>query len=89
MLVFMFHIAFGILLIALVAGVALIFKAKKYDSKLGKVLGVLIVLFALGHLACTSYFGMSYWKKGYFEMPMAAKMQHKMDSKGNVLIVNP
>jgi hypothetical protein len=70
--------AFGILLIALVAGMALFFKAKKYDSAFGKFLGILIILFAVLHLVCTSYYGMSYWKKGYFEMPMAAKMQQKI-----------
>lgn len=83
MMIFSFHMAFGILLIALAAGLALFFKAQKHESGFGKVLAILIVLFAIVHLGCTSYYGYSFWKKGYYDMPMMSMKPQQPMMMGN------
>ncbi len=60
MMMFAFHIAVGIMLIALVAGMLLYIKAKKNGSSFGKFIGILVVVLALFHLACTAYYGISH-----------------------------
>lgn len=85
MMVFSFHMAFGVLLIAFVAGIALFFKAKKYDSAFGKFLGGLVALLAFAHLACTSYYGISFWKKGFYDMQMLTNMHQQ---RGPVMMNN-
>ncbi|HLF66671.1 MAG TPA: hypothetical protein VI522_03565 [Gammaproteobacteria bacterium] len=87
-MVFSFHIAFGVLLIALVSGMFLYYKAKKNDSGVGKFLGIVIALFALAHLVCTGYYGISYWKQGMYQMPMPMMMHQMMDNKGGMKMGN-
>ncbi len=75
MMMFQFHIALALGLIALSSGVALFVWSDKHSgSGLAKILGFLIVIMSIFSTACTVYCGVTYWKQGDFS-------QHHMNMK--------
>lgn len=65
---FLFHIAFSLGLIALAAGVLLFDSLKQHaGSAIGKILALLIIIFALISTVCTAYCGVDLWRQGYFK----------------------
>jgi hypothetical protein len=67
MMMFQFHIALALGLIALASGVALFGCSEKHScSGFAKILGFFIVIMALFSTACTVYCGVTYWNKGAF-----------------------
>lgn len=66
-MMFQFHIALALGLIALSSGVALFVWSDNHSgSGLAKILGFLIIIMALFSTACTVYCGVTYWNKGAF-----------------------
>lgn len=81
---FMFHVAFSLGLIALTAGTALFIWSKHVDaagSGLAKVIGTLVIIFAIGSTLCTIYYGVKYWQQGDFQSPVGM-MHGIMDGNG-------
>lgn len=74
---FLLHAAFGLLLIALASGVFLYIWSAKNDSGLGRVFGLIVILLAVIDMLCAAYYGVKYWKEGYFQSPMA---MHEMQT---------
>lgn len=73
---FVMHIAEMLGLIAMALGLMVVMCACQHSGKgVVKFIGWLIVLFAIGSVACTSYCMYQYWRSGYFEMPHAQMMQ--------------
>ena len=67
MMMFQFHIALALGLIALSSGVALFaWSDKQCGSGLAKTLGFLIIIMSIVSTACTVYCGVTYWKQGEF-----------------------
>jgi hypothetical protein len=86
MLMFTFHIAQALSLMALGLGVWFIVSAARNDGKCSgalKFFGYIIAIIAIMNIACNSYTSYHYWKEGLYNMPMMTKM---MDNK--VLIQN-
>ena len=84
---FLFHAAYSLGLIALTAGTALyIWSARNSGAGVGlaKLIGVIVIIFAIGSTLCAAYFGIQYWTQGYFQSPMGMMQNHPvMDSKNN------
>jgi len=84
MLMFSFHIAFGVGLIGLASGAAILIWAKAHEN-LGtdsaKLIGYLVVLFSALNIACTSYCAFKYWQQGYFDKACPMMSGQMMDSK--------
>lgn len=72
-MMFIFHMAFSIALIALASGVFLYLWSDENDSGLGKVFGVLITIMALLNVACNLYYGIK---------PMHPPMQNHPQMNG-------
>lgn len=65
MMMFQFHIAVALGLIALASGVALcVWPDRQSCSGLAKFLGFIIVVMSILSTACTVYCGITYWKQG-------------------------
>ena len=80
---FMFHAALALGLIALTAGTALLAWSKRADtagSGFAKIIGILVIIFAIGSTLCTIYYGVKYWQQGDFQNPMG--MHSMVDGKG-------
>lgn len=75
---FLFHAAFSLGLIALALGTFLYAWAsreKGCGTCFAKFIGIVVILVSLGNMVCTAYYGIKYWREGYFENPM---QMHKM-----------
>jgi hypothetical protein len=83
MLMFAFHLAFLLGLIAFALGAMLLAKAKQVGTGmvLSKILAYLIMLFALLNIICTSYYGHKFWSAGYFDKPCPMMMKDNMMQK--------
>lgn len=82
MMMFQFHIALALGLIALSSGLALFACSDKHAcSGFSKILGSLIVIMAILSTACTVYCGVTCWKQGAFECgPNMKAEMHAQDA---------
>jgi len=81
-MMFMFHAAFSLSLIALTAGVALYVSSVRAEGPgtgFAKLIGLLVVVLALASTICTGYCGLKLARTGYFSDVM--KM-HEMQVAG-------
>lgn len=77
-MMFLLDLAFTIELIALGFGICILVWAYRNEGVgivAAKLFGYLITIAALSVLLCTSYYGVSYWSKGYFSSPSAPMMK--------------
>ena len=84
MLMFCFHIAFSVGLIALASSAAILIWAKVHENVgtgLAKSIGYLVVLFSVLNIACTSYCAFKYWQQGYFDKSYPMMSGQMMDAK--------
>lgn len=85
-MMFMFHSAMMLALIAIALGIGLIVWALRNEGRgvvLAKVFGWLIVIFAVLAMLCSTYYAMSYWQSGYFQMPMGMMKMMQGNSMPN------
>jgi hypothetical protein len=71
---FLFHVAFSLGMIALTCGTALyVWSARDRGTgtDFAKLIGILVIIFSITSILCTSYYGVMYWQDGYFKSPMA------------------
>lgn len=72
-MMFMFHSAEMLGLIAIALGIMLVVWALRNEGNstgLSKVFGWLIVIIGILGELCSSYYAIKYWYAGYFQMPM-------------------
>ncbi|MHB1947885.1 MAG: hypothetical protein ACYCQI_07220 [Gammaproteobacteria bacterium] len=72
-MMFLFHSAMMIALIAIALGISLVVWSLRNDGQsiaLAKVFGSLIVIIAILGTLCSIIYSVKYWYGGYFEMPM-------------------
>ena len=77
-MMFLLDLAFTMELIALGFGVVMLVWASRNNGAgvaCAKIFGYIITIAAASVLLCTSYYGVSYWTKGYFASPMAPMMK--------------
>ena len=92
---FLFHIAFALGLMAIASGFFLFGYAHKMESGLGKLFGVLIVIFALLSTICTAYYQVMLWTGGVYQHmmmiheAMMAKDKAAMGDTGTVPAAAP
>lgn len=80
-MMFLFHSAMGLSLIAIALGVMLVVWSLRNEGKgvqLAKVFGILIVIVAIFGQICSTYYSLKYWSNGYFESP--AGMMHMQNN---------
>lgn len=66
------HEAFMLAIIALVGGVALLVWGLRHEgigTTIASFFGVIIVAFVIINLICIAYYGLNYWREGYFTTP--------------------
>jgi hypothetical protein len=79
---FAFHAAFALGMISLTMGTALYaWASSRHEPGRGfaRLIGVLVILFSLTSTLCTVYYGIKYWKEGYFQGPMAMRCMKMQD----------
>lgn len=84
-MVFKFHTAFALGLIALVAGTYLIAKVHSEGTccnKFAKVVGWFVVVTAFLGLICSTYYSFSYWSAGKYEHGKMWRGKHMMMHPG-------
>ncbi|AOU04111.1 TPA: hypothetical protein ACGG3U_001263 [Legionella pneumophila] len=72
-MMFMFHSAEMLGLIAIALGIMLVVWALRNEGKsigLAKIFGWLIVIIGILGELCSTYYAIKYWYAGYFQMPM-------------------
>ncbi len=72
-MMFMFHSAVMLALIAVALGIGLIVWALRNEGPgtvLAKVFGWLIVVIAILAVLCSTYYSFIYWQSGYFQTPI-------------------
>jgi hypothetical protein len=77
-MMFLLDLAFAVELIALGFGISILLWAYRNEGigiAAAKLFGYIITIAAASVILCTSYYGVSYWVKGYFISPMAPAMQ--------------
>lgn len=73
-MMFLFHTAMTLGLIAFSLGVSLIIWGLRNQGagvQLARVLGSLVVIIAVISMLCSSFYVIKYWHEGYFESPAA------------------
>lgn len=92
---FLFHAAFSLGMVALTGGTALyVWSARNGGTGSGfaKLIGILVIIFSITSTICTSYYGIMYWREGYFKSPMAmhGMMQNipAMDNRKSNMIMD-
>lgn len=81
-MMFLLDLAFAAELIALGVGVAYIIWSLRNNGagvKMARVFGYIIAIAAMVGMLCTSYYGISYWWKGYFKSPNAPTLLMKKE----------
>lgn len=85
-MMFTFHSAMMLALIAIALGVVLIVWSLRNEGQgiaLAKVFGWLILIIAILGMLCSTYYSVAYWYKGYFQTPAGmSMMQSKSMMKG-------
>jgi len=96
-MIFKFHIAFALGLIAMVAGTYLLIKAREEGTAckaFAKVIGWFVIITAFLGLVCSTYYSVSYMKAGYYcpskmgwhrkgkMMPHRPMMKEMMEEQG-------
>lgn len=79
-MMFLLDLAFAAEILALGVGLAFLVWACQNQGagkRLAKFSGCLITILALTGMLCTSYYGLSYWFKGYFTEPRPCKIAMK------------
>lgn len=79
-MMFLLDLAFAAELIALGIGVALLVFAYRHEGagvSLARAFGYIITIAAILSALCTTYYGICYWKQGYFKSPVAPMMKNK------------
>lgn len=69
---FLFHTALPLGMLALTAGTALYLWSVRNNGEgvgLAKFIGIFVMIFSIGSIICTIYYGGIYWSKGYFQSP--------------------
>lgn len=77
-MMFLLDIAFAVELIALGFGISMLVWAARNEGScisVAKAFGYIIAVGAIFGMLCTSYYGFSYWSKGYFTNPSMHMMQ--------------
>lgn len=75
-MMFLLDIAFGVELLALGLGAAFLIWSLRNQGKgivAAKCCGIIILFLSIGALICTSFYGTTYWLKGYFKSPSLHK----------------
>ena len=81
-MVFLFHLAFAMELIALAVGIGLLtwaYRNKGQCIGVARVFGYIITVLAVLVLLCTACCGICYWVKGYFRSPVAPLLMLKRE----------
>lgn len=87
-MVFKFHTAFALGLIALVAGTYLLMRIDKEDvccKVFAKIVGYVVVILSILGMICSTYYSAMYWKAGHYcpSMMHGGKYgMHKMLHRG-------
>lgn len=71
-MMFIMHSAFFLGLLALAAGVSLFIWGRRREGAgivWAKFFGVIIIIFSILDIICLTYYGVTYWREGYFENP--------------------
>ncbi len=77
-MMFLLDLAFAVELIALGIGVALLVFAYRNEGagvSFARTFGYIITIAAILSASCTTYYGICYWKQGYFKSPVASTMK--------------
>lgn len=85
-MIFQLDAAFALELIAIGIGVGLIVWGKQNKGEgtgLAIITGRFIAILALLGLACTSYYGISYWLDGHFTHPNGVHMEQSSQKKNS------
>ncbi len=80
---FLFDLAFAVELIALGVGVILLVFAYRNEGagvSLARLFGYIITIAAILSALCTTYYGICYWKQGYFKSPVSDTMKNKNEN---------
>lgn len=80
MLMFNFHIAFSLALIALAFGAAVLIWAKAHESvgvTLPKIIGYIVIIVAVLNILCSGYSASKYLMDGYFYKPFHPMMMQE------------
>lgn len=90
MLMFNFHIAFSLALIALALSVAVLILSKAHENAgtaLVKSILYIVIVAAILNALCTSYYAVKYWAGGYFDKPFPHMMMqdNKMMMSGQMM----
>lgn len=81
-MMFLYHIAFALGLIAISTGALLFAYGSSKDVGLAKLLGLIVIILSILSTLCTGYYGMKSWQGGYFQGPPAA--MSKMNNGKNM-----
>ncbi|EKD71717.1 MAG: hypothetical protein ACD_46C00113G0002 [uncultured bacterium] len=88
-MMFLFHIAFTLGLIALAIGTLLYMWSLPSESRAGVILakwvGLIVTIFAILALLCIGYYGIKYGLEGYLQSPMGL---HGMTTKNSSMMEN-
>ncbi|EKE01954.1 MAG: hypothetical protein ACD_21C00015G0001 [uncultured bacterium] len=90
MLMFNFHTAFSLGLIALSLGAAILIWSKSYenmDMRLPKIIGYLVIIISVPNLLCTGYYAAHYKLGGHFDKPYPMMMQSKKMDHNKMLMM--
>lgn len=86
-MMFTFHIAVTLELIAFAIGFGLIIWSLRNEGKaiqLAKNIGTIVAIVAVLGMLCSTYYGVKYWHEGYFQTPLGMMqgkpMMKEMDS---------
>lgn len=73
-MMFIFHVAITVGLVALSLGTSLLIWGLRNEGagiQLAKVIGSLVAIFAVLSMLCSAYYVTKYWHEGFFETPAA------------------
>lgn len=82
MLMFPFHIAYALNLIALTAGTALYAWVACKEGKgtcFAKAIGIIVIILSILSLICTVFYGVKYWKAGLDKAPLVMMQEMMQD----------
>jgi len=74
MVMFVAHIAFILELIALASGLIALHYADRLKAKLIRLAGIILIVFGITGLACTSFYAIKYFLNGEYEHAYASSI---------------
>lgn len=92
-MMFIFHVAITLGLVAFSLGIALLIWGMRNEGagiQLAKVFGILVAIFAVISMLCSVYYNIKYWKKGFFETPTTiGSVQGQETMQGSGMMQGP